>query len=115
MYKETFKKSQITNIPASASEHSSGHIFSGKESKINRICEAFLRALEKRPRTSLQNTITAHVCKSPPDLEGGLRIISKLKRALWINTFMSNSGLPLHSRRRRCIRTGSRAHLLPCR
>jgi elongator complex protein 1 len=47
-------------------------------SKINNICDAFLRALQDRANPNLLNIITAHVCKSPPDLDGGLLIISKL-------------------------------------
>jgi len=27
----------------------------------------------------MQNLITAHVCKEPPDLDGGLRIVSRLR------------------------------------
>ncbi|KAF2086110.1 elongator complex protein [Saccharata proteae CBS 121410] len=48
-------------------------------SKVNRICDAFLEVLQSRTATNLQNIITSHVCKSPPDLEGGLQIISKLR------------------------------------
>ena len=48
-------------------------------SKINRICDAFLRELRKQS-ASLQNVVTAHVCKSPPDLEAGLTLVSDLRR-----------------------------------
>ncbi|TKA71477.1 hypothetical protein B0A55_06939 [Friedmanniomyces simplex] len=47
--------------------------------KINRICDAFLRELGQQP-TSLHNIVTAHVCKSPPDLEAGLRLVSDLRK-----------------------------------
>jgi elongator complex protein 1 len=47
-------------------------------SKINIICNAFIAAFENKS-AHLQNLITAHVCKEPPDLEGGLRIISHLR------------------------------------
>lgn len=48
-------------------------------SKINRVCDAFLAVLETRASTNLQNTITAHVCKSPPDLDAGLTLIANLR------------------------------------
>ncbi|MCJ1392237.1 hypothetical protein MMC18_005104 [Xylographa bjoerkii] len=48
--------------------------------KINNICDAFLEALQLRASTNLQNIITAHVCKSPPDLEAGLLEVAKLQR-----------------------------------
>jgi elongator complex protein 1 len=104
MYKETVKKYSGTayaNVLISGLQQStlprssvSAPIIASAESKINRICEAFLRVLEKRPRTSLQNIITAHVCKSPPDLDGGLRIIAKLKgriSCIEISTTRTNS------------------------
>ena len=48
-------------------------------SKVNRICNTFLLVLKDREATNLQSIITANVCKSPPDLESGLRVISKLR------------------------------------
>ncbi|KAL4775486.1 IKI3 family-domain-containing protein [Aspergillus nidulans var. acristatus] len=48
-------------------------------SKVNRICDGFLTALEKRSDTNLHNLITAHVCKLPPDLESGLRLVARLR------------------------------------
>lgn len=50
-----------------------------KESKVNRICDAFLAVLQNRVDTNLHNLITAHVCKSPPDLEAGLRLVAHLR------------------------------------
>ncbi|KAK0328385.1 putative elongator complex protein 1 [Friedmanniomyces endolithicus] len=47
--------------------------------KTNRICDAFLRELRQQS-TSIQNVVTAHVCKSPPDLEAGLTLISDLRK-----------------------------------
>jgi len=29
--------------------------------------------------TNLQNLVTAHVCKSPPDLEAGLQLVARLR------------------------------------
>lgn len=54
-------------------------------SKINQICDAFLNALESRTSTHLQNIITAHVCKSPPDLDAGLTLIANLRGKLLLN------------------------------
>lgn len=50
-----------------------------KDSKINKICDAFLTALQSRVDTNLQNLITAHVCKSPPDMEAGLALAAGLR------------------------------------
>ncbi|KAL5342561.1 IKI3 family-domain-containing protein [Aspergillus crustosus] len=50
-----------------------------KGGKVNRICDGFLAALEKRSDTNLHNLITAHVCKLPPDLESGLRLVARLR------------------------------------
>lgn len=48
-------------------------------SKINRVCDAFLEALKGRQVTNLQNIVTAHVCKAPPDLDAGLSLVAKLQ------------------------------------
>jgi len=48
-------------------------------SKINRVCNAFLEALRGRQDTNLQNIVTTHVCKSPPDLDAGLSLVAKLR------------------------------------
>jgi elongator complex protein 1 len=76
MYKETLKKDLVngasnTGIPIAPTAVQA-------ESKINRICDAFLEVLERRGNAQLQNIITAYVCKSPPDLEGGLGIVARL-------------------------------------
>lgn len=52
-----------------------------KENKVNRICDAFLEALKNRMATNLQNLVTAHVCKSPPDIESGLQLVARLRGA----------------------------------
>ncbi|PYH47499.1 Elongator subunit IKI3 [Aspergillus saccharolyticus JOP 1030-1] len=73
LYKDTLKKKAeapaVAAIPAPSS----------KSSKVNRICDAFLTTLEKRLDTNLHNLITAHVCKSPPDLEAGLQLVARLR------------------------------------
>ncbi|KAE8340311.1 hypothetical protein BDV24DRAFT_63860 [Aspergillus arachidicola] len=49
------------------------------KSKVNRICDAFLAALDKKIDTNLHNLVTAHVVKSPPDLEAGLQLVARLR------------------------------------
>ena len=50
-------------------------------SKINRICDAFLQILHEKQSEHLQNIISAHACKSPPDLDAGLTKISRLRKS----------------------------------
>ncbi|RBR06084.1 uncharacterized protein FIESC28_11195 [Fusarium coffeatum] len=52
----------------------------GSAAKVNTVCDALLSALQSRKATNLQNTITAHVCKSPPALDDGLLLVSELMR-----------------------------------
>jgi elongator complex protein 1 len=71
MYKETLKsKDQSTKAHQTPS---------AVDSKVNRICDAFLAVLEQPQykETHLQNIITAHVCKVPADLEAGLEVIGE--------------------------------------
>lgn len=51
------------------------------QSKVNRICDAFLQVLQTRYATNLQNVITANLCKSPPDIEAGLEVIADLNKS----------------------------------
>ena len=51
-----------------------------RTSKVNTICDTFLEVLRRRASTNLQNIITSHVCKTPPDLEAGLVEVSKLQK-----------------------------------
>ncbi|KAI9658531.1 MAG: hypothetical protein M1829_006757 [Trizodia sp. TS-e1964] len=81
MYKETLAKhahDPLLDIK-SADLVSANPKASTKASKINRICDAFLVVISSRKSTNLQNLVTAHVCKSPPDLEAGLLVIAKLR------------------------------------
>jgi len=48
-------------------------------SKVNAICDAFLKVLQTNASTNPQNVVTAHVCKSPPDLEAGLKLVARLR------------------------------------
>ena len=52
----------------------------GDNSKANKICDAFLQVLGKQSSTRLQNIVTAHVCRNPPDLEAGLQLVSELRK-----------------------------------
>lgn len=77
MYKDTGKSDfldaslvSMRNSPGTMAENTS---------KINRICDSFLVALKPRASTNLQNIISAHVCKSPPDLEAGLSVVANLQ------------------------------------
>ncbi|KAL4964770.1 Elongator subunit IKI3 [Aspergillus stella-maris] len=74
LYKDTLKALKVEVTPES------GLLASTKKtSKVNRICDGFLAALEKRSDTNLHNLITAHVCKLPPDLESGLQLVARLR------------------------------------
>ncbi|KAK4122928.1 IkappaB kinase complex, IKAP component [Parathielavia appendiculata] len=49
-----------------------------KPGKINTICDAVLQKLRIQKKGNLQNIITAHVCKNPPALDDGLRVVAEL-------------------------------------
>lgn len=73
MYKETLPGSQHPqDLP-------SGETLEAKSAKVNRICDAFLDVLGDRTSTHFQNVVTAHVCKTPPDLDAGLVQIAGLR------------------------------------
>jgi elongator complex protein 1 len=78
MYKETLKA--IDPSATTTAQHAI-------ESKVNRICDAFLVVLEQSQHKEdhLQNIITAHVSKTPPDLESGLQMIGGLQGEFDIN------------------------------
>ncbi|KAJ5229601.1 hypothetical protein N7489_010309 [Penicillium chrysogenum] len=83
LYKDTLKISK--NVSAAVAQPDGATIplapkVGKKESKINKICDAFLVALQNRVDTNLQNLITAHVCKSPPDMEAGLGLAAGLRK-----------------------------------
>ena len=73
MYRETLNKA--TDIPEQHQVDSSEI----KKFKVNRICDAFLDALQNLTTSHFQNVVTAHVCKSPPDLDAGLTQIAGLR------------------------------------
>lgn len=86
LYKDTLKIAHTSEGAAKATDQANGTQvtpagvgMSKKESKVNRICDGFLFVLNNRIDTNLQNLVTAHVCKSPPDLEAGLQLVAKLR------------------------------------
>lgn len=88
MYKETLKTKEQVSKPMLSREQ--------VENKVNRICDAFLAVLEQPQykEAHLQNIITAHVSKTPPDLETGLKMIGRLqgmcRRPLYVMPLTSN-------------------------
>lgn len=52
----------------------------GVTNKVNTICNAFIDVLRKKYLSKhMQNIITAYVCKTPPDHESALSLITSLK------------------------------------
>ncbi len=74
MYRETLKI-----VPAEKHLLESEAINGSDLSKANRICDAFLKVLESRGPAHIQNIITAHVCKVPPNLDAGLAEIGTIR------------------------------------
>ena len=85
LYKDTLKTTNPNDIAADAlktlknSSSNTSTLGSSKGSKVNQICDGFLALLSSRIDTNLQNLVTAHVCKVPPDLEAGLRLVARLR------------------------------------
>lgn len=73
MYKETLKSESLASKPQLKQDQ--------VNNKVNRICDAFLSVLEQSQYKDahLQNIITSHVSKTPPDLEAGLEMIGRLQ------------------------------------
>jgi elongator complex protein 1 len=74
MYRETLKV-----VPAEKHLYEPEASKGSNRSKVNRICDAFLEVLESRGSGYIQNIITSHVCKAPPDLDAGLAEIGKIR------------------------------------
>jgi elongator complex protein 1 len=79
MYKETLGKAGNKNKPTTSTFPETVETTIHARHKVNLICDAFLLALSSDKPTRLQNIITSHVCKVPPDLESGLREVAKLQ------------------------------------
>lgn len=73
MYKETLKAKDLVDKPKLSQAQ--------VDTKVNRICDAFLVVFEKSEYRDehLQNIITSHVSKVPPALETGLEMIGRLQ------------------------------------
>ncbi|KAL9099105.1 MAG: hypothetical protein Q9163_005346 [Psora crenata] len=78
MYKETIRDNYTTDTAKSEGLPAMLSVPLG--SKINRICDAFIGALRNRSQEYLQNIVSAHVCKTPPDLDAGLALIATLRK-----------------------------------
>lgn len=74
MYRETLKV-----LPAEKHPNELEAPKGSNQSKVNRICDAFLKVLESRGSAHIQNIITSYVCKVPPDLDAGLAEIGKIR------------------------------------
>lgn len=82
LYKDTLKISKNESAAVAQLDGQSIPTLSkpsSKNNKVNVICDAFLAVLQNRVDTNLQNLVTAHVCKSPPDLEAGLSLVAHLR------------------------------------
>ncbi|EFQ98733.1 elongator complex protein 1 [Nannizzia gypsea CBS 118893] len=84
LYKDTLKLSQPTEAsrgdgPGSNQAPAGSFGVAKAENKVNKICDAFIAVLSNRIDTNLQNLVTSHVCKSPPDLDAGLSLVAKLR------------------------------------
>ncbi|KAJ5232465.1 hypothetical protein N7468_005421 [Penicillium chermesinum] len=79
LYKDTLKISKNQSAAVAQPDPQIPGGKTTKGSKVNTICDAFLAVLQNRLDTNLQNLITAHVCKSPPDLEAGLGLAARLR------------------------------------
>ena len=81
MYRTTLPKDVSNPVDASTgSAVMDGISSSGKQiSKVNSICDAFLASLTVLTPKHLQNIVTAHVSKLPPDLDSALQVIVKLR------------------------------------
>lgn len=82
LYKDTLTVSKAeadAAVKTGVSPAASLALKASKDSKINRICDAFLVALKNKMDTNLQNVVTAHVCKFPPDLDAGLQLVADLR------------------------------------
>lgn len=86
IYKETLVDVDHSNgLDVLTTHHANGDtttaLPSPAASKVSRLCDAFIHHLQDQPAPALQNIITAHVCKNPPDLDAGLRLISELRKS----------------------------------
>ena len=77
MYKETLESDPFSQI---LPEEEMANVHLPSKSKVNHVCDRFLAVLRDRSQVYLQNIVTAHVCKAPPDLDAGLSQIANLRK-----------------------------------
>ena len=113
MYKETIKQEQQLGLRNEIADKSLRLQPATVVSKVNTICDTFLGILEQRRGAHVQNIITAHCCKDPPDLDSGLLEVSRIQR----NRPAVRLERSLRSPRTRLRGSGEscRAYMLPCR
>ncbi|ANB12424.1 Elongator subunit IKI3 [Sugiyamaella lignohabitans] len=91
MYKETItegiaklklddQEAETAAPVVSGGPNATGSSATGESNKVNRICDALISVLDTPDRrtTYLQSILTAHACKSPPDLEAALLLAKEL-------------------------------------
>ncbi|KAI1192993.1 IKI3 family-domain-containing protein [Nemania serpens] len=79
MYRDT----KTPQGPTTAEEPNQPSITSGGPSKVNIVCDAVLSCLQERKikdHGTLQNIITAYICKNPPAFEDGLHVVATLMK-----------------------------------
>ncbi|KAK2749590.1 hypothetical protein FQN57_005812 [Myotisia sp. PD_48] len=83
LYKDTLKMTQPYELVEAQTSPSNDSLFGitakGNQNKVNKICDAFISVLKTRINTNLQNLVTCHVCKSPPDLDAGLTLVAGIR------------------------------------
>ena len=70
---------------------SKSHLNEKSQNKVNRICNALLYFFQDQDGRYLQNEITAHTCKVPPDLETALRTVSTYRGRRGLNIIIRNT------------------------
>ncbi|KAJ2985322.1 hypothetical protein NUW58_g5597 [Xylaria curta] len=79
MYRDT----KVPKTATSTEEATQPSITNEGSSKVNIVCDAVLSHLQSRKTKdhgTLQNIITAHICKAPPAFEDGLRVVATLMK-----------------------------------
>lgn len=81
MYKETTPNKPVAGKNHHSSESQTHVLEARADSKVNKICDGFIAVLEQETYRDdhFQNIITAHVCKSPSDLDTALEMIGQLQ------------------------------------
>lgn len=82
MYKDTLRAPSLedTNTLSQMDSASAGSIDS-PQSKINKICDAFLATIQRKDPSRHQNLITAYVSRRPSDFVSALSLISDIRKS----------------------------------